>query len=81
MMFIAKPNDMNFSNSQKFADMFEAQSYLEQVTGVNMPMDEWIILGKILEVNPYGDNVMPEFYPKVRKGNIVMERVDIESFL
>jgi len=46
-----------------------------------MPMDEWIILGKILEVNPYGDNVMPEFYPKVRKGNIVMERVDIDSFL
>ena len=44
-------------------------------------MDEWIILGKILEVNPYGDNVMPEFYPQVRKGNIVMERVDIESFL
>ena len=81
MMFIAKPNDMNFSNSQKFTDMFEAQSYLEHMTGVNMPMDEWIILGKILEVNPYGDNVMPEFYPKVRKGNIVMERVDIESFL
>lgn len=80
-MFIAKPNDMNFSNSQKFTDMFEAQSYLEHMTGVNMPMDEWIILGKILEVNPYGDNVMPEFYPKVRKGNIVMERVDIESFL
>jgi hypothetical protein len=80
-MFIAKPNDMNFSNSQKFADMFAAQSYLEQVTGVNMPMDEWIILGKILEVSPSGDNVMPEFYPKVRKGQIVMERVDIESFL
>jgi len=81
MMFIAKPNDMNFSNSQKFTSMFEAQSYLENTTGVNMPMDEWIILGKILEVNPYGDNVMPEFYPKVRKGNIVMERVDIDSFL
>ena len=80
-MFVAKPNDMNFSNSQKFADMFEAQAYLEKVTGVNIPMDEWIILGKILEVNPYGDNVMPEFYPKVRKGQIVMERVDIESFL
>ena len=80
-MFIAKPNDMNFSNSQKFTDMFEAQSYLEHTTGVNMPMEEWNILGKILEVNPYGDNVMPEFYPKVRKGNIVMERVDIESFL
>lgn len=80
-MFVAKPNDMNFSNSQKFTDMFEAQAYLEKVTGVNMPMDEWIILGKILEVNPYGDNVMPEFYPKVRKGQVVMERVDIESFL
>jgi hypothetical protein len=81
MMFIAKPNDMNFSNSQKFADMFAAQTYLEETTGVNMPMDEWIILGKILEVGVDGAPAMPEFYPKMRKGNIVMERVDIESFL
>jgi hypothetical protein len=80
-MFMAKPNDMNFSNSQKFIDMFEAQAYLEQITGVNMPMDEWIILGKILEVNSHGEHIMPEFYPKVRKGQIVMEKIDIESFL
>jgi hypothetical protein len=46
-----------------------------------MPMDEWIILGKILEVGVDGAPAMPEFYPKMRKGNIVMERVDIESFL
>lgn len=80
-MFIAKPNDINFSNSKEFSSMFDAQAYLEGYTGVNMPMDEWIILGKILEVTPNGAADTPKFYPKIRKGNIVMERVDFESFL
>jgi len=80
-MFLAKPNERNLSNSVQFEDMFQAQAYLEETTGINMPMDEWIILGKILEIGGDGAMTMPEFYPKVRKGNIVMERVDIESFL
>lgn len=83
MTFLAKPNDANMSNSMMFESMPAACEYLNEFTGVEpkMKVDEWIVLGKILEVTESGQTKMPDFYPKMVKGKIVMERVDIDSFL
>lgn len=66
-MFIAKPNDRNFMNSQQFATMQECKRFLDTYTEQKMPMDEWIMLGKIMEVTADGSAVRIE--------------VDEESFL
>lgn len=66
-MFIAKPNDRNFLNSQQFATVQECKRFLDNYTEQKMPLDEWIMLGKIMEVTADGSAVRIE--------------VDEESFL
>jgi len=48
-MFLAKPFDKNFLQSQMFEDVGKAKRFLDEFTGVKMPLDEWYMLGKILK--------------------------------
>jgi len=83
MTFLAKPNASNLQNSMIFESMFNACEYLNEVTGVEpkMKIDEWIILGKLLEVDARGETSMPQYFPKVVKGEMKMQKLDMDSFL
>lgn len=83
MNFLAKPNANNLQDSMIFESMFNACEYLNKVTGVEpkMKIDEWIVLGKLLEVDARGETSMPQYFPKVVKGEIKMKRLDMKSFL
>ena len=85
MMFLAKPNTKNLTNSKEFVTMIEAMEYLNEVTAsddtVAMPIDEWIMVGKLLQVNENGTLTMPTEYPKKVKGQIKMVKLDIDSYL
>jgi hypothetical protein len=85
MMYLAKPNNKNLTNSRQFATMLEAMEYLNEFTAsedtVAMPIDEWIVIGKLLQVNEDGTMTMPTEYPKKVKGQIKMVRLDIDSYL
>lgn len=84
-MFLAKPNTKNLTNSKEFVTMIEAMEYLNEVTAsddtVAMPIDEWIMVGKLLQVNENGTLTMPTEYPKKVKGQIKMVKLDIDSYL
>lgn len=84
-MFLAKPNTLNLTNSKEFATMIEAMNYLNEATAsddtISMPIDEWIVVGKLLQVNEDGTLTMPTEYPKKVKGEIKMVPLDIESYL
>ena len=81
--FLAKPNVANLQDSMLFESMFKACEYLNEVTGVEpkMKVDEWIVLGKLLEVDARGETSTPQYFPKVVKGEIKMQKLDMASFL
>jgi hypothetical protein len=81
--FIAKPFTANLQDSMLFESMFKACEYLNEVTGVEpkMKVDEWIVLGKLLEVDTRGETSMPKYFPKLVKGEIKMQKLDMDSFL
>jgi hypothetical protein len=81
--FLAKPNAVNLQNSMMFESMFKACEYLNEVTGVEpkMKVDEWIVLGKLFEVDARGETSVPKYFPKVVKGQIKMQKLDMDSFL
>jgi len=85
MMYLAKPNTKNLTNSKEFVTMIEAMEYLNEVTAsddtVAMPIDEWIMVGKLLQVREDGTLTMPTEYPKKVKGQIKMVKLDIDSYL
>ena len=85
MMYLAKPNTKNLTNSKEFVTMLEAMEYLNEATAsedtVAMPIDEWIMVGKLLQVSEDGTLTMPTEYPKKVKGQIKMVRLDIDSYL
>lgn len=64
-MYLAKPYDRNMIASKQFNTMQECKKYLDEFTSEKnkteelymkkMPLDEWLILGKILEVMPDGN--------------------------
>jgi hypothetical protein len=85
MMYLAKPNTKNLTNSKEFVTMIEAMEYLNEVTAsedtVAMPIDEWIMVGKLLQVDENGTLTMPTEYPKKVKGQIKMVKLDIDSYL
>lgn len=66
-MYLAKPFDRNFIGSKQFETLQECKKFLDEFTEQKMPLDEWIILGKILDVLP--------------DGNTQAIDVDMESFL
>jgi hypothetical protein len=66
-MYLAKPFDRNTLGSKQFETLRECKLFLDEVTEQKMPLDEWLILGKILEVLP--------------DGNMQQIEVDMESFL
>ncbi len=66
-MYIAKPFDRNMIGAKQFETLQECKKFLDEFTEQKMPMDEWLILGKILEVLP--------------DGNTQKIDVDMESFL
>lgn len=49
-MYIAKPFDRNMLGSKEFETLKECKAFLDNFTEQKMPVDEWIMLGKILEV-------------------------------
>jgi hypothetical protein len=55
-MYIAKPFDRNMLGSKQFETLQECKKFLDEFTEQKMPLDEWLILGKILEVLPDGSN-------------------------
>jgi hypothetical protein len=85
MMYLAKPNTKNLTNSKEFVTMIEAMEYLNEVTAsedtVAMPIDEWIMVGKLLQVSEDGTLTMPTEYPKKVKGQIKMVKLDMDSYL
>ncbi len=66
-MYLAKPFDKNLIGSKQFETMQECKKFLDEFTEQKMPLDEWLILGKIVEVLP--------------DGNMQKIDVDMESFL
>ncbi len=66
-MYLAKPFDKNLMGSKQFETMQECKKFLDEFTEQKMPIDEWLILGKIVEVLP--------------DGNMQKIDVDMESFL
>jgi hypothetical protein len=84
-MYLAKPNAKNLTGSKTFATMIEAMEYLNETTSSDdtfaMPVDEWIMIGKLLQVNEDGTLTMPTEYPKKVKGQIKMVRLDIDNYL
>jgi hypothetical protein len=83
-MLLAKPNTFNTLNSKVFQSFDECVSYLMEYTQpeVTIHMDEWIMLGKILTINPDGTTTTPEYYPKRKRGGeVTMVKFDIESFV
>lgn len=85
MMYLAKPNAKNLTGSKQFATMLEAMEYLNEATAsddtVAMPADEWILIGKLLQVNDDGTMTMPTEYPKKVKGQMKMVKFDIDKYL
>lgn len=58
-MYLAKPNTLNFNDSQIFHDMKSAKKYLdsffvEDEDVRNMTVEDWCMLEKILEVRQNG---------------------------
>ena len=53
-MFLAKPYANNFSNCQRFKTIREAKSFLDKYTEYQMPVFEWISIGKILGTDNIG---------------------------
>ena len=80
--FIAKPNSRNMIGAKEFPTMFEAQNKQNELTEVepSVPIDEWIVLGKLLEVNANGETSTPKYYPKMRKGEMVMVKFDYKDY-
>ena len=60
MKYMAKPNDRNFMNAREFGTMKECKAFLDNYTEQKMPLDEWLMLGKILEVKADGSAVRIE---------------------
>ena len=77
-MLLAKPKIMNLMFSKEFETFEQCKEYLEQFTGEEMSIKEWIAIGKILVAETM---TTPEFYPKKVKGQIVMAKFDIEEFM
>ena len=42
MMFLAKPNVLNFNGCKKFNTVKEAMSFLEKTTEYKMSLREWV---------------------------------------
>ena len=48
--YVAKPNFNTNKDMKEFDTAKEAAKYLLKITGYKMPIDEWIMIGKIIEV-------------------------------
>ncbi len=59
-MYLAKPFDRNFTGSKEFATLKECKKFLDEFTEQKMPLDEWLMLGKIMEVGTDGSAVRIE---------------------
>jgi|GEM_PF-6270331 len=55
MMFLAKPNAMNFNGVQRFKTVKEAMKFLETVTEYKMPLYDWLSIGKIIKSDSVGN--------------------------
>jgi hypothetical protein len=80
--YLAKPNTMNSFGAKPFRSLFEARDYLNEVTEteIKIPVDEWIALGKIVEVKDNGETKIPEYYPKIRKGEMIMIKFNYKDY-
>jgi len=87
-MFLAKPNSFNSKDQQTFKSMFEASDYLNSYadTEVRLDVDEWIAIGKLLEIAPDGSPRTPGYFPKYKYDRktttrrLVMEKFSMEAF-
>jgi hypothetical protein len=81
--YLAKPNSLNSFNSKVFSDLFEASDYLNEITGVEIkiPVDEWIVLNKIFEIDSNGNLVTPDKFPKIKLGQVVWVKFDQNNFV
>ena len=59
-MYIAKPFDRNMMGSKQFETLQECKRFLDEFTEQKMPLDEWLMLGKILEVGADGSAIRIE---------------------
>ena len=71
--------------SKEFETFDQCKEYLDQFTGEEMSIKEWIAIGKILQVNEDGTTSFPEyFYSKTITVKGVKQKVivkfDIEEF-
>ena len=54
MAFLAKPKIQNKIDSKIFPTAKEARKYLEQYTEIQMRIEDWMLIGKIIEVPDEG---------------------------
>lgn len=88
-MFLAKPNSFNSKDQKTFKSMFDASDYLNAYgeTEVKLDVDEWIAIGKLLEIAPNGSLSTPKYFPKykydrkTKTRRLVMEKFSMEAFL
>lgn len=83
IQYLAKPNALNSFNSKVFSDLFEARDYLNEITQVeiNIPVDEWIVLNKLFEIDSNGELITPSKFPKIKKGKLIWVKFDQSNFI
>lgn len=78
-MYAAKPFALNCSRQRSFSTVEEASEYLFHETGYEMAPEDWIYLGKLVEVDEDGSERMPESIFVAKKQRMV--KIDLNSLL
>ena len=80
-MYIARPFALNHSRQQSFDTILGAAEYLANETGYDLGVEDWIALGKILEMDIEGNTIIPTSFTVVKKQQLVQKTFDINSLL
>ena len=78
-MYAARPFALNLSRQMLFETVEDASEYLFHETGYDMSPEDWIYLGKLVEVNDTGTERMPESIFVAKKQRFV--KIDMSSLL
>jgi len=80
-MYVARPFALNNSRQKNFESIEDACRYLAEETEHDLHPEDWIALGKILEVKSDGSCVTPKVFSVVKKQQVVKKKFDIDSLL
>lgn len=82
-MYIARPFALNHSRQRSFESISEAAEYLENETDPEyiMRVEDWIAIGKIVEVDEAGNEAIPRVFSVVNAQQVIEKSFDIDSIL